>query len=303
MIIISQSLGLYLTILCICLFAYSSSAEPINPSNIDKTLSVEISKVNSTVKPNKKIGSYGKWQKSIMFANNDMKKMKAILDIYEKNIPASEYDMGLYDSLNAIKVDGIVNVDGEEVKQIKEYPIFHLKSIAYKSKRDWSLWINNIKITNHNNRSNKYEVKIIKLDKGKAYFSWLPKDEEYIKYFAAKHSGLIKLAKSTAKERTNRFGRPPARPILNNDKTAIYFSLRLNQSFSAEKFETYEGNFRNAILTELEIPFDGLVTVPTTVDGIDGSKENGNLAAKSDDEASITENTKKFILDSLGIEK
>ncbi len=108
------------------------------------------------------------------------------------------------------------------------YPQFFLASIAYHSKGDWVVWINDEKITQNSAVSNS-GLRVVELDKGKAVFEWLP-------------TRMDKITDTDSFSNSN-----PVKVDLINNK--VSFTLKPNQTFTSYSMRVVEGKPKPVIIS------------------------------------------------------
>ncbi len=190
--------------------------------------------------------SYGSWPKSLMFPEKEIQYMKTILDEYEAT---GEVPLSLQDLPDTVIFDKEPTVD------ITEYPSFHLKSILYHSPKFWGIWINDIKITSRDNHTSDAEIKVVNVSKENVRFKWKPSDPTFMNTFVRQLPNLKEIAADTVLPIVNRTSRSARQATISEDKTTLYFSLRLNESFSTETFYTFDGKPPTLVYPSLDTPY------------------------------------------------
>lgn len=185
--------------------------------------------------------SYGNWQYSIMYPSTDITNLKNILALYERK--------GFIVEQAATPTEEAKPTVEELYRKLQEkplpanmvFPSFKLRSIMYRGPKEWSVWLNNRRITNENNKTEN-EVFVIKVTGDYAEFAWIPTNAELL-------SAILQLRLLPEGSRPKISETPKHRKALSKksdgwlDKntSVVHFILRPNQVFYTETFEVFEG--------------------------------------------------------------
>ena len=264
----------------------ASAPSEVKASGLDVSpVVISPAPTGATTRTNRRIASYGTWPKSIMFPEQEIQYMKTILDEYEAT---GEVPLSLQD------LPEVVEVVEKERPKIVEFPSFHLKSILYHSPKHWGVWINDIKITNRDNHSSDAEIKVVNISKNIVRFEWKPSDTRFLQEFAHQLPDLRKIAKETVLPIANRISRSARQANLSRDNDALYFSLRLNESFSTETFYTFDGKPSILSYPSLDVPYSSgieAVSTPASSDELEGdSFDAGGIDGESLDDSLSSDN-------------
>lgn len=186
--------------------------------------------------------SYGAWPYSLMYPPEEMTNLKNILALYERK--------GFIVEQEAAPSEETAQPSVEEIYQKLQqtplppnlvFPSFKLRSIIYRHANDWSVWLNNRRITNETNKPEN-ELSVVAISKDFVEFAWVPGNAELLS--AILQTRLLPAA-----------SRPPTSPTpthrkaiaahpegwLDRSTSIVHFILRPNQVFYAETFEVFEG--------------------------------------------------------------
>jgi hypothetical protein len=108
----------------------------------------------------------------------------------------------------------------------KVFPVFFLGSIIYTSRNEWSVWVNDVKFTNRNNRITK-NFYVANLDKTHATIRWNP--------------GILWPDLAAAKKAKTDAAPQPI--TLDEATHTVTFTLRPNQSFISQAMAIREGHY------------------------------------------------------------
>lgn len=209
----------------------------VEQSNAPAASAVEAARENdvpAAIVGTSKDYSYGDSDLSLLFTPKQMQRMKAVLSGYEfsrrnrKDAPIEVVQEG---SIPAI----------EMVPEPALYPVFTLKSIAFRNARDWTVWIGDLRISPHKNNQ---EVKVIAVAPNRAQFVWKPAYSEAMRQRAVmKMFAPINAVKHKA-TRTNT-------AIFDSAAGQATFTLLQNQSFAPAYMATFEGKIASPTLEKL----------------------------------------------------
>jgi hypothetical protein len=180
--------------------------------------------------------SFGTATDSVLFTKGQTDAMKNTLRTFE----------GLRGSgavTGEVQVTEALPVEAAPVSEPGAYPIFQLASVAYHTDKDWTVWVNNARITPKNNGG---EVKVIAVKPDRVWFSWAP---SYAQAVVERYRKKAYAPTDPVKHRLT----IPNTASMAADGT-VMFSLRPNQSFVAGYFATFEGKPAAPALAPLAPP-------------------------------------------------
>lgn len=170
--------------------------------------------------------SYGAADISLLYTPQQMERMKAVLAVYETA-------RRLRGSTNIEVVEEQVpDMPGVAIEEPETYPVFTLKSIAFRNARDWTVWIGDLRITP---TTNNQEVRVLAISPNRAQFLWKPvyamalQQREALKLFAPLQG---------VKHKTTRVNTA----IFDSASGQVTFTLLPNQAFAPAYMATFEGN-------------------------------------------------------------
>jgi hypothetical protein len=170
--------------------------------------------INNTEKQEKSVVN------SLLFSSTEMSEIRLAINTYIKNMLAHQNEsIDEEDFLN--QLTGIKkNKETSQAAKYYTYPQFFLQSIVYHSPQDWSIWINNRKIT-PNGLQDPENIRVIGIDRDKADIEWRP----------------------AVMEKVNRAWDNSSTSAISVDKKngIVTFSLRPNQTFSSYVMRVVEG--------------------------------------------------------------
>ncbi len=182
--------------------------------------------------------SYGTSNLSLLFTPAQMNRMKTVLSIYEA-ARRNRSDT----AIEVIEDAGPIEEAAPDfLKEPTSYPVFTLKSIAYRDARDWTVWIGDLRITP---RTNTQEVRVIGVNRNLAQFLWKPEYHE-----ALQQRANMKLFAPTVAVKHKMTS--PNMAVLDAAAGQVTFTLRPNQSFSAGYMSTFEGKITSPNLPKIE---------------------------------------------------
>lgn len=187
--------------------------------------------------------SYGKSDISLLFTSRQIDRMKSVLSIYETarrnqvNVPITVVEQELGEELKPVSVE-----------EPASYPVFTLKSIAYRAPNDWTVWIGNLRITPRNNEQ---EVRVLGVSANRAQFLWKP---AYAEALQQRDSMKLFAPTTPVKHKMTRVNTA----LLDRAAGQVTFTLLPNQSFAAGYMATFEGKIASPALPKIaedaEIP-------------------------------------------------
>ena len=188
--------------------------------------------------------SYGSWQYSIMYPATEMTNLKNILALYERKgfIVEQQTPDQLAEQEPQPTVDDVLKkLESQPLPTNLAYPSFKLRSIIYNGANNWSVWLNNRRITSENNGPQN-EIAVVQVNRDFAEFAWVPTNAELL-------SAILQVRLLPEDRRPPLSETPKHRKATNNqsdgwlDKSTsvVHFILRPNQIFYAETFEVFEG--------------------------------------------------------------
>lgn len=210
--------------------------------------------------------SYGTSDLSLLFTPTQISRMKTVLSIYETaRRNRTETPIEVVEEL------GPVDVPTAVIAEPDKYPVFTLKSIAYRDARDWTVWVGDLRITP---RKNDQEVRVLAVSPNTAQLLWKPAYSE-----ALQQRSNRKLFADSSKVR-HKLTRPNT-AVMDAAAGQVSFTLRPNQSFVPGYMATFEGKVASPELTKIEVaqPLEGQAGtdfVPQTPASGDSSAANPN---------------------------
>lgn len=190
--------------------------------------------------------SYGTSDISLLFTPAQTKRMKSMLSMYES---ARRNNSNV-----AIEVvEEIASQFAPTPPPTEEpamYPVFTLKSIAYRNPTDWTVWIGDLRITPS---KNKQEVRVVAVSRDRAQFVWKP---AYAQAMQTRNNLKRYAPIDKVKHKMTR----PNSAMFDAATGQASFSLLPNQTFAPGYMATFEGK---VIPPKLEPIKDG--------DGADGA--------------------------------
>lgn len=180
---------------------------------------------------------------SIIYNENDITNIQKAIEAFETGVSLKsllgEETIGetIEDEDYRESITAIFDVEEEEA------PVFYLGSILFISEDQWTIWLNNNKISSDNPFHPL--LKIYKVSNGSAVFVWNPKSLSRIvpgwkKYLAYDPDSNLYTNNSNI--------------LVDGDLNTVSFVLRPNQSFDASLFNIIEGK---SIATTIEVTEEG----------------------------------------------
>jgi hypothetical protein len=152
--------------------------------------------------------------KSLLLSDSDIDSIRKARNYYERHLNGNN---GIAEDDFLKNLEKIGNMDAES--KTFTYPQFFLSSIAYRSAKDWVVWINDEKITQDSGISAS-GLKIIQIDNEKITVEWKPK----------------KMDKITDPDSSLN---DPVKVDFLNDK--VTFTIKANQTFTSYAMRIMEG--------------------------------------------------------------
>ena len=139
-------------------------------------------------------------------------------------------------------ISKLAGLDSAPKARFYTYPQFFLSSIVYYSSKEWSVWINTVKLTNpaasepieipvtqfknvSEGTPEKAPMKVVSINKEKVTFEWKP----------------LSMAKITETLSALPPGQNDARIVVDQDEKVVRFTLHANQTFSSHSMSVVEG--------------------------------------------------------------
>jgi hypothetical protein len=171
------------------------------------------------------------WKTSIFFSRKDIDNLLYVLkkraDLEQQNPDA------------LAEFDRLMNPEEEtktEDEDPVDFPVFRLKSIVFDTKRGWSVFVNDRKLTRHTTDIES-DIVPVSVSAQSVTLKWLPADQRIIDQLTAITG---KQENADAIPDKNRISAIlPAGNILPD--RSVVFTLRLNQSFVSRHAAIYEG--------------------------------------------------------------
>lgn len=210
--------------------------------------------------------SYGVWKKSLFFTSAESSQLKSAIDIGDRVFATGGDPAALMDG-----DDEIARILAEEeeknAKPIQiQYPSFFLRSVAFSSPKDWTVWVNN-RLLSDEVPEDETGLKVVAISPEKVSFDWTP-PAEFIKALkrldmqaklkqkaaaspqpsATNDPSLQTSAASTtaqpptpAFDAPNRVAIDTPSGVFDKDAGVIHFTLKANQVFNAQNYKVFEG--------------------------------------------------------------
>jgi hypothetical protein len=196
----------------------------------------------------------GKAYTSLMFSQDDIQKLRKVIDIYEANRRA-EGDKGPQLTKND---DDFLNKLGATQKKDAPsnyyvYPQFYLASVAFHAQNNWAIWVNDQKITHMD--EDKVDLSVTAIDKRKVSLLWRPASMEKVSASLAKH--------------------PNDSILVDSVHGTVQFTLYPNQTFSSYDMKVVEGKIAPVVLNITPLPVEKprLAGTGTAPPGPEGAEE------------------------------
>lgn len=156
---------------------------------------------------------------SLFYSPDDLYRIKLAINTYLK-VTSGNQDQITVDEADFLnKLAAVFGRKESRHRSFFTYPQFFLKSLVYHSENDWTLWINEIRLT-HQTPENS-ELRVLAISKDKVDFEWTPTNME-------------KVLEVWLKQPTDGVS-------VDQNRRKVYFSLRPNQTFSSYKMTLLEG--------------------------------------------------------------
>ena len=180
----------------------------VNKSTNNKSNPKELTQVENPNKINTADSSTNKNITSLMYVDEELEKIQEAIDAYKNNQPLN------------IGNQGVEIEENDAVRDDKAKSYIHLGSILYNSPKNWSVWINDKKISFDNNKIGN-ELYIKSIDESKANIIWT-------------------MSISKWKILTNKKSEEGA-PINASNQVKIDFTLGFNQAYTLNSGKITEG--------------------------------------------------------------
>ena len=173
--------------------------------------------------------SFGNAPMSLLFTPVQIDMMRSVLAHAEANRKAKPTDIEVTPEM---AFPGLLELTGPKIAEEPAiYPSFYLASIFYRSAKDWTVWLNGLRITPQTNSG---EVEVVAIAPDRARFRWKPVYFEAIsRRIDESRLSLIDKVKHKLTARDT--------VVIDRSQGAVLFELRPNQSFSAAHMNTFEG--------------------------------------------------------------
>lgn len=214
--------------------------------------------------------SFGTSNLSVLFTPRQMERMKNVLSVYE-TARRNRTDM----PIKVVEEQEDFAPVAELVDEPKDYPVFKLKSIAFRNARDWTVWIGDLRITPNKNEQ---EVRVLAVGPNRAQFLWKPPYSEALRQRAS-----LKLFAPTDKVK-HKMTRTNA-AIFDSATGQATFTLLQNQTFSPAYMATFEGAITSPVMpamptaeeqdkNEAALPADTSAANPQNLDALLKQQQN-----------------------------
>lgn len=182
--------------------------------------------------------SFGTATNSILFTPLQINNMKKALQAFESATTATTSEPT--EEEVEFTVDKVIKK--ETIEEPKTYPSYHLSSVVYRGAADWSVWVNNIRITPTTNEG---EVVVTQVQPDRVWFRW---DPDYMRAVVTRieHSDWAAHEKMQHRLVENTI-------VYDKEKGEITFSLKPNQTFAAGYFQVFEGRIAPPLMPEVNI--------------------------------------------------
>lgn len=181
--------------------------------------------------------SYGTANYSLLFTRNQINKMKSVLSIFEERRKRGETTINVVEN-----PDEFADIVPAAVPEPALYPVYTLKSIVFRNRADWTVWIGDLRITP---RKNDQEVRVIAAGPGVAQFIWKPAYSQALQQRAA-GPGFAKTDAVSHKETR------PNTAVFDKENGQVSFTLRPNQTFAPAYMATFEGKIASPALPQMD---------------------------------------------------
>jgi hypothetical protein len=160
--------------------------------------------------------------KSMFFTQQQMARIDKALDIYSKYTVLKQNGNEGEDFLKQLESKDSGSASVQQKPKYYTYPQFFLSSLAYHSPGDWSIIVNNQKISSLNVKTPS-EIQVESIDKDKVLLLWTP----------------AKLNMEKINEKWN--GLQSGSVQVNGISGTVNFALHANQTFSSFTMQVMEG--------------------------------------------------------------
>lgn len=218
--------------------------------------------------------SYGKEPLSIMYSDDEMEKLRTVLNAYELEgkVPEDPETAEKGDFLDELTQDVEPDVQAAE----QALPVFYLGSIVYRGPEEWSVWVNGERISNVENIQS---LRVNTISRERAEFMW--KLENVAQGEAIRRS--MEANKNTAV--TDHREAEEEDYDLNVEEGVLRFSLRPNQTFLVKEMKIIEGRLAPVNPTNLAVvpaSFPEGDIFDKTDPLLDGQDQDGNTTDSTD---------------------
>ena len=184
--------------------------------------------------------SYGNAANSLLFSPGQISAMKKALSAFESIRP----DSIVKGDEPEVLFTEAAPIAEEVIPEPTTYPVYQLSSIAYRTPTDWTVWLNNARITP---KTNNGDVTVTRVSPDRAWFRWEP---TYAKAVVARVNKDEFAPIDAVKHRLTN----PNTVSFDRQTGDVSFSLRPNQSFAAGYFRTFEGKIAAPTMPVAEEP-------------------------------------------------
>lgn len=185
--------------------------------------------------------SYGTWGYSLMFSDADLDRIKKVLRAYEsKRDGSAQSQVGLTAKQ---QISNLLQGDGTDAVGTKlTLPSFYLRSIAYNSAKNWTIWLNSTMIAS-DDKDVMEHIQVVSVAPERVSFVWSVGDEfvgtlKRIQKIDSKKEDAENTSEDVA---ANRVMQGKSTHYFDAVKKEYHFSLGINQFLSVEYDEVYEG--------------------------------------------------------------
>lgn len=206
--------------------------------------------------------SFGDAQNSLLFTSAQIANMKKALMAFETIRPEQE-------AAGEVTFTEALPIEPTKINEPTIYPVYQLSSIAYRTPNDWTVWLNNARITP---KMNNGEVKVTAVKPDRVWFTWQP---EY----------MVAVAERASKDKFADTSKVKHRFTAENTATfdrqagLVRFSLKPNQSFAPAYFHTFEGRVASPALNPTNAAIPNAAMTPQAAEAINGLLGDANAPA------------------------
>lgn len=199
----------------------------------EKTANVETGS-ETPAEPEVFTPSYGTFEKSLFYREQDISRMKNVLEVYERVASKGEKTDIAVDEQNIDKLlEGLQdpNAKQEGAEALTEFPVYYIGSVLVRSPRDWVFWLNGERITP---RTKSGEISVIAVSNKGVTLHWKPTAFREIV-----NAATVNKNSSAAKQ----YASLVQSVRVDEAEGFIQFTLRPNQTFSSKYLKVLEGKF------------------------------------------------------------